>query len=251
METETIISTIKLMNQDLVWLDRFDGSNCTRWQDKLRFLFTALKIIYILDPDLPPLPEPIDEDTNEVKATRKQMEDDELICRGHILNALSDKLYDLYTNTKSAKKIWIALEFKYKAKEEGIKKFMIYMYFDFKFFDDKPLLPQIHELQIIVNKLKAVKIELSELFQVSAIIEKLPQIWKGYRKKVIHRSEDYSLEEIQKHLCIEEESRSRDKSDETNFGPFRARVNAMNKSNHYKSNNQKGNFFGPKKDQGK
>ncbi|KAL6332755.1 hypothetical protein AAG906_015017 [Vitis piasezkii] len=44
------------MNQDLVRLDRFDGSNFTRWQDKVRFLLTRLKIFYILDPTLAPLP---------------------------------------------------------------------------------------------------------------------------------------------------------------------------------------------------
>ncbi|RVW71440.1 hypothetical protein CK203_057561 [Vitis vinifera] len=49
--------TIKIMNQDLVRLDRFNGSNFTRWQDKVRFLLTTLKIFYILDPTLAPLPE--------------------------------------------------------------------------------------------------------------------------------------------------------------------------------------------------
>ncbi|XP_059595803.1 secreted RxLR effector protein 161-like [Vitis vinifera] len=49
------------------------------------------------------------------------MEEDELICRGHILNALSDRLYDLYTNTYSTRKIWEALENKYKAEEEVSK----------------------------------------------------------------------------------------------------------------------------------
>ncbi|KAL5556909.1 hypothetical protein UlMin_039145 [Ulmus minor] len=257
METETIVSTIKLMNQDLVQLVCFDGSNFTCWQDKLRFLLTALKIIYILDLVLPPLPEPTNEDTDEVKAAMKQREDNELICCGHILNALSDRLYDLYTNTKSAKEIWTALKFKYKAEEDGTKKFIISKYFDFKFLNDKPPLPQIHELQIIVNKLKAVKIELPEPFQVGVIITKLPPTWKGYRKRILHKSEDYSLEEIQKHLRIEEESRSRDKSEETNFGPSKARVNAMKKSNNCKRNNrkrgssQKENFLGPKTDQGK
>ncbi|KAL6350619.1 hypothetical protein AAG906_022329 [Vitis piasezkii] len=47
--------TIKIMNQDLVRLDRFDGSNFTRWQDKVRFLLIALKIFNILDPTLAPL----------------------------------------------------------------------------------------------------------------------------------------------------------------------------------------------------
>ncbi|KAK0586621.1 hypothetical protein LWI29_009815 [Acer saccharum] len=81
---------------------------------------------------------------------------------------------------KSAKEIWNALHYKYKAEEE-------------------------------VNNLRAVKIELSESFQVGAIIAKLPPSWKGYRKRILHKSEDYSLEEIQKHLCLEEESCSRDK----------------------------------------
>ena len=235
--------TIKIMNQDLVRLDRFDGSNFTRWQDKVRFLLTALKIFYILDPTLAPLPEPKENDTPQVVAARKKRKEDELICRGHILNALSDRLYDLYTNTNSAREIWEALENKYKAEEEGTKKFLISQYIDFKFFDEKPLLPQIHELQVIVNKLKVLKIELPEAFQVGAIVAKLPSSWKGYRKRILHKSEDYSLEEIQKHLRIEEESRSRDKMvEESNGGTNKA--NAVSKANHPrgKNNNNKKNL---------
>ena len=117
---------------------------------------------------------PTNKDYEEVKAIKNKREEDELICHGHILNALSDRLYDLYTNTKYAKEIWNALHYKYKADEEGTKKFLISKYFDFKFFDEKPLLPQIHELQIIINNLRAIKIELPKPFQVGAIIAKLP-----------------------------------------------------------------------------
>ena len=49
--------TIKIMNQDLVRLDHFDGSNLTSWQDKACFLLMTLKIFYILDPTLAPLSE--------------------------------------------------------------------------------------------------------------------------------------------------------------------------------------------------
>ena len=45
------------------------------------------------------------EDTDEIKAQRKKREEDELICRGHILNTLLDRLYDLYTSMKSLKEI--------------------------------------------------------------------------------------------------------------------------------------------------
>ncbi|XP_022859056.1 uncharacterized protein LOC111379852 [Olea europaea var. sylvestris] len=122
MENETTLATIKLMNQDLVWLDWFDGTNYTRWKDKLKFPLTALKIFYILDPDLASLSEPTNEETETVRNERQKRQEDELICHGHILNALSDRLYDLYTNTTSAKEIWEALENKYKPKEEGYRK---------------------------------------------------------------------------------------------------------------------------------
>ncbi|RVW89517.1 Retrovirus-related Pol polyprotein from transposon TNT 1-94 [Vitis vinifera] len=109
--------TIKIMNQDLVRLDRFDGS--TSLGGKTR-------------------------------------------------------LYDLYTNTNSAREIWEALENKYKAEEE-------------------------------VGKVTG----------------------RGFST----RGEDYSLEEIQKHLRIEEESRSRDKMvEESNGGTNKA--NAISKANH-------------------
>ena len=76
----------------------------------MKFLLTALKLLYVLDSNLMPFPIVSDEDTNEIKAQRKKQEEDELICRGHILNTLSDRLYDLYPSTKSLKEIWNALE---------------------------------------------------------------------------------------------------------------------------------------------
>ena len=107
----------------------------------------------------------------------------------------------------SAAKIWKALEFKYKAEEEGTKKFLITKYFEMKFVDNLPILAQVHELQVIVNQLRAAEIELPEPFQVGAIVAKLPPSWKGYRKKILHDSKEYTLEDIQKHLRIKEETR--------------------------------------------
>ncbi|XP_022867434.1 uncharacterized protein LOC111387134 [Olea europaea var. sylvestris] len=216
------MATIKLMNQVLVSLDRFDGTNFTRWQDKLKFLLTALKVFYILDPDLAPLPKPTNGESKAIMTERQKRQENELICHGHILNALSDRLYDLYTNTTTAKEIWEALESKYKAEEE----------------ENIPLLPQVHELQVIVNKLKAVKIDIPETFQARAIIAKLPGTWKGCRKKIMHSFEDYSLEQLQKHLRIEEESRIRDKTKNSHEGSSKAnaveKIEPLAKSNKRK-----------------
>lgn len=52
MASNVLISSIKVMNQDLVKLDRFNGKKITRGQDKMIFLLTALDIHYVLDPNL-------------------------------------------------------------------------------------------------------------------------------------------------------------------------------------------------------
>ena len=152
----------------------------------MRFLLTALKISYVLDPNLPPTEDPIStidggqpsvEQIERVQKERKKREEDELLCRGHILNTLSDHLYDLFTDVKPPRDIRNALKYKYKAEEEGTNKFLISKYFDFKIVDDKPILEQVHELQVLVNKICAQKTVLPESFQVGAIISKLPPSW--------------------------------------------------------------------------
>uniref|UniRef100_A0A2N9H509 Reverse transcriptase Ty1/copia-type domain-containing protein n=1 Tax=Fagus sylvatica TaxID=28930 RepID=A0A2N9H509_FAGSY len=119
----------KMMNQDFVKLDQFDGSNFIRWQDKMKFLLTALKIFYVLDPNLQPIPSPTPQDTEQLKEQRIKREEDELI---------------------------------------------------------------------------------PELFQVGAIIAKLPPSWNNYRKKLLHMVEEFTLEQISTHLQIEKESRIRE-----------------------------------------
>ncbi|XP_030945253.1 uncharacterized protein LOC115969778 [Quercus lobata] len=117
MEGTSDFSTLKMLNHELEKLDCFDGTNFSRWKDKMKFLLTALKLFYVLDPNLMSFPTMSDEDTNEIKAQRKKRDEDELICRGHILNTLSNRLYDLYTSMQSPKEIWNALEAKYKTEK--------------------------------------------------------------------------------------------------------------------------------------
>uniref|UniRef100_A0A2N9HKM3 Retrovirus-related Pol polyprotein from transposon TNT 1-94-like beta-barrel domain-containing protein n=1 Tax=Fagus sylvatica TaxID=28930 RepID=A0A2N9HKM3_FAGSY len=157
----------KMMNQDYVKLDKFDSSNFICWQDKMKFLLTALKIFYVMDPNLQLIPNPTPKDTEQLKEQRIKREEDKLVCRGHIRNTLSDRLYDLFTTMSSPKEIWKALETKYKMKKQ-------------------------------------------ELFQVGAIIAKLPPSWNNYRKKLLHMAEELTLEQIGTHLRIEEESRIRE-----------------------------------------
>ena len=206
MEGASDVLALKMLNHELVKLDRFDGTNFSQWKDKMKFLLTALKLFYVLDSNLMPFPPTSDEDTDEIKAQRKKREEDELICKGHILNTLSDRFYDLYTSMKSPNEIWNALKAKYKTEKVGTNKFIIQKYFDYKMLDNVSVLDRVHELQILVNKFCNLLINIPESFQMGAIIAKLPPSWNNFRKKLLHMSEDLTLEEFGQHLQIDEES---------------------------------------------
>ena len=105
---ETTQESVLKMTQDCVKLDRLDGSgtNFNRWKDKLMFFLTALTVAYMLDLPLPEIPPPTDKDTDELVLQRAKRIDDEVICRGHILNNVSDSIYDLFTNVRSPRQIW-------------------------------------------------------------------------------------------------------------------------------------------------
>ncbi|GJY60196.1 zinc finger, CCHC-type containing protein [Tanacetum coccineum] len=138
---------------------------------------------------------------------QRKRDQDETLCRGYILSTLTDRLYDLYTPMTSAREIWNSLEEKYTAEKEGAYKFITFKFFEFLMEDNVYILDQVHEFIILVSKFKNLDIEIPEKLLVRAIITKLPSSWHNYRKKLMHTSEDFTLDQIQKHLRIEEETR--------------------------------------------
>lgn len=209
--SDTVTSSIRVMNQDLARLDRFDGHNFTRWQEKVLFFLTTIKLSYILGDDLPSIPDEKEDDTDECKKklheARQKRKEDDFLCRGHILNALSDSVYNGHRAIETAKELWVTLDNKYRIEEASNQKFLIGNYFDFKMNDSKSVLTQVHELQSIVNNLKNAEITLPEAFQVGAIIAKLPTSWNGYKKKLKHDDTKHTLDSLMRHLRIEEDSR--------------------------------------------
>ena len=97
-----------------------------------------------------------------------------------------------------------------------------------------------------MNKIKAVKIDIPETFQAGAIIAKLPPSWKCYKKKLLHTYEDFSLEKIQKHLRIKEESKEREKSKYASI----SKANSMTTKGKKKYDGMK-SHLGPKKEHNK
>ncbi|GJY72972.1 zinc finger, CCHC-type containing protein [Tanacetum coccineum] len=88
---------------------------------KMHFLLTTLKVVYVLTT---PMPKLLEDATVEAIRIRAKWENDDYICRGHILNGMSDSLFDVYTNVESAKELWDSLESKYMAEDSSSKKFL-------------------------------------------------------------------------------------------------------------------------------
>ena len=84
--------------------------------------------------------------------------------------------------------------------------------------DDKSVMDQVDELLVLVSRLKDVKIEVSEPLQVAAVIAKLPTTWNDYRKKLLHTYEDFTIDQLVKHIRIEEGTRFRDNKFTLQFG---------------------------------
>jgi len=81
------------MTRKFAKLDKFEGQDFRRWQKKMHFLFTTLNVVYVLST---PMPVFVEDETLDKKRKRSKWENDDYICRGHILNGMSDPLFDIY-----------------------------------------------------------------------------------------------------------------------------------------------------------
>ncbi|KAL0420966.1 UNVERIFIED_CONTAM: Retrovirus-related Pol polyprotein from transposon TNT 1-94 [Sesamum latifolium] len=113
--------SVKEMTAKFSKLDKFEGVDFRRWQKKMHFLLTTLKVVYVLST---PFPDYMVDETVEQTRRRSKWENDDYICRGHILNGMSDTLFDIYQNVESAKALWDGLEAKYMAEDASSKKFL-------------------------------------------------------------------------------------------------------------------------------
>ncbi|XP_073298295.1 uncharacterized protein [Primulina huaijiensis] len=118
------------------------------------------------------------------------------------------------------------LDKKYKAEDAGLKKFIVGRFLDFKMVDSKSVMSQVQELQLILHEIHAEGMSLSESFQVAALIEKLPPLWKDFKNYLKHKRKEMGLEDLIVRLRIEEDN----KSTEAKASKMAARVNIVESS---------------------
>ncbi|XP_075078825.1 uncharacterized protein LOC107826709 [Nicotiana tabacum] len=74
--------------------------------------------------------------------------------------------------------------------------------------DSKSVISQVQELQVIIHDLLAEGLVINEAFQVAAMIEKLPPLWKDFKNYLKHKCKEMSLENLIVRLRIEEDNKA-------------------------------------------
>ena len=131
-------AAMKHMASNFAKLDKFEGVDFRRWQKKMHFLLSSMSVVYILTT---PIPEDHGDDaTMEQVRRRAKWDNDDYICRGLILNGMTDSLFDIYQNVESAKELWDSLEAKYMAEDASSKKFLVSNFTNYKMTDSRPVM---------------------------------------------------------------------------------------------------------------
>ncbi|GKV42883.1 hypothetical protein SLEP1_g50245 [Rubroshorea leprosula] len=201
----TGISGYSFCIPDLVGkLDRFDGGNFIRWQCKMHILLTTLNIVYVLTDARP---EENENETLQDTRKRKKWENDDYVCRGCILNGMSDSLFDTYVHESTAKELWDKLETRYMNENATSKKFQVTRWNNYKMIDNKSVMEQFREIEKLLTSFKQYDMKMDESIVVSSIIDKLPHAWKDFKRTLKHKKEDISLENLANSLRLEEQYR--------------------------------------------
>ncbi|CAM8916471.1 unnamed protein product [Rhodiola kirilowii] len=201
----------------------------------MHFLLTNLKVVYVLST---PCPEVRDDAPMVAVRDQNKWENDDYIARGHILNDMSDPIFDLYQNAESAKELWDSLKFKYMAEDASSVKFLVSNFNNYKMVNSRPVMEQFHEIQRILGQFAQQNLKMDEAISVSSITDKLPPAWKDFRRSLKHKKEEMSLVELAKELRMEEELCVREK-DTMEVDTNSPKVNVLETSSQ-KMNKNKG-----------
>lgn len=201
-------------------LESLDGNNYKRWAQKLLMFFEQLDIDYVLFSDCPTAITATADSNSPSAAVIKQNEDkilkyekDNKTVRFHLLNLMTNNLFDLFMVHKSSKLIWEALEKKYGADDAGKQKYVVGKWLAFQMVDDKPVMDQVHVYENLCADVLNEDMKICEVFQANVLLEKFPPSWREFRNNLKHRKEFLSLQDLISHMRIEEANRIKDNQD--------------------------------------
>jgi hypothetical protein len=161
---------------------------------------------------------------------------------GCILSLLSDQRCDVYVKYSVACEVWEALDCKYAESDAGHELYVNDQYHNYRMVDDRPIVEQAHEIQLLVGELAHFNCVLPDKFMFSGIIAKLPPSWRSFVTTLKHKKEVMTFESLISTLDVEEKERFKDVPCSCPLdggGPSNANV-MEDKSGGNKNKNRKG-----------
>nr|XP_009780835.1 PREDICTED: uncharacterized protein LOC104229820 [Nicotiana sylvestris] len=178
-----------------------------RWQQKMFFYLTTLSLQKFIKEGVFVLPD--ETPKNERFLVIEACKHFDFPCKNYVLSGLEDDLYNVYSGVKKSKKMWTALEKKYKTEDAWLKKIVAAKVLDYKMVDSKSVITQIQKLQVIIHDLLTEGLVINEAFQVTTMIEKLSPLWKDFKNYLKHKCKEMSLEDLIVRLKIEEDNKAK------------------------------------------
>ena len=131
-----------------------------------------------------------------VEEARRFDEADNLF-RGALLSVLAESMLQVYMDMPTGKDMWDALE----------AKFGLY---DYKMVDDRSVVEQTHEIQMLAKELSNMECVLPDKFVAGCIMAKLSPTWSGFATSLKHRRQEFSVTDLIATLGVEENARAKD-----------------------------------------
>jgi hypothetical protein len=184
--------------------DKFTSVHFKRWQVKVRLWLT---ILHVWEARLS-----ISIGDHSPDERRKLTVDNDVFVEC-VISVLHDSLVDVYMYISDAKELWDALVTKYDATDAGSKLYTMESFHDYRMVNNRSVVEQAHEVQVLVTELELLKCPLPDKFVAGCIIAKLPSSWRNFTTALKHKRQEISVENLIASLDVEEKARAKDASE--------------------------------------
>ena len=178
------------------------GSNYKIWRSRCMLWLTAMRCEHAIqgkrtEPPLSPEEE------------SKFSEADNLL-KLSLISVIEEGMVPLYRDLPTGKDMWDALQAKFGVPYAGSELYIMEQFYDYKMVDDRSVVEQAHEIQMLAKELENNKCVLPDKFVASGIIAKLPPAWRDFATSLKHRRQEFSVTDLVASLSVEENARAKD-----------------------------------------